>query len=344
MNKLSRAGIDLAKNIFQLHGVDRHGKAVWRRRLTRDQWLKVLLGKVEPGCEIGMEAYAGAHHWARELQAKGFTVMLIAPQFVKPYVKSNKNDANDAEAICEAMSRPNMRFVAVKTVEQQDIQAAHRIRSELIGHRTAKANQIRGLVAEYGLVAPQQMARLRAAVPDWLEDAENGLTSRFRGLLSDLWNDLKTLDRRVAELDREIDVIAQSDPVAMRLQQLRGVGPMIATALVATVGNAEQFTNSRQMAASLGLTPKQHSSGGKDRLLGISKRGDAYLRSILIHGARPVIRTAKTKEDRLSQWVTSLAERRHPNVAAVALANKTARIAWAMLRTGSDYKPDYIEA
>ena len=344
MNKLSRVGIDLAKNIFQLHGVDRHGKAVWRRRLTRDKWLKVLLGKVEPGCEIGMEACAGAHHWARELQAKGFTVKLIAPQFVKPYVKSNKNDANDAEAVCEAMSRPSMRFVAVKTVGQQDIQAIHRVRSELIGHRTAKANQIRGLVAEYGLVAPQQLARLRAAVPDWLEDAENGLTSRFRALLNGLWNDLKTLDHRVAELDHEIDVIAQSDPVAKRLQQLRGVGPMVATALVATVGNAEQFANGRQMAASLGLTPKQHSSGGKDRLLGISKRGDAHLRSILIHGARSVIRTAKLKDDRLSQWVTSLAERRHPNVAAVALANKTARIAWAMLRHGTNYEPDYIAA
>ena len=342
MNKLSRVGIDLAKNIFQLHGVDRHGKAVWRRRLTRDKWLKVLLGKVEPGCEIGMEACAGAHHWARQLQAKGFTVRLIAPQFVKPYVKSNKNDANDAEAVCEAMSRPSMRFVAIKTVGQQDIQAIHRVRSELIGQRTSKANQLRGLVAEYGLVAPQQLARLRAAVPVWLEDAENGLTSRFRELLNGLWNDLKTLDRRVAELDREIDLIAQSDPVAKRLQQLRGVGPMVATALVATVGNAEQFASGRQMAASLGLTPKQHSSGGKDRLLGISKRGDAHLRSILIHGARSVIRTAKLKDDRLSQWVTSLAERRHPNVAAVALANKTARIAWAMLRYGMDYDPDYI--
>ena len=344
MNKLSRVGIDLAKNIFQLHGVDRHGKAVWRRRLTRDKWLKVLLGKVEPGCEIGMEACAGAHHWARQLQAKGFTVRLIAPQFVKPYVKSNKNDANDAEAVCEAMSRPSMRFVAIKTVGQQDIQAIHRVRSELIGQRTSKANQLRGLVAEYGLVAPQQLARLRAAVPVWLEDAENGLTSRFRELLNGLWDDLKTLDRRVAELDREIDVIAQSDPVAKRLQQLRGVGPMVATALVATVGNAEQFANGRQMAASLGLTPKQHSSGGKDRLLGISKRGDAHLRSILIHGARSVIRTAKLKDDRLSQWVTSLAQRRHPNVAAVALANKTARIAWAMLRHGTNYEPDYIAA
>ena len=161
-----------------------------------------------------MEACAGAHHWARQLQAKGFTVKLIAPQFVKPYVKSNKNDANDAEAICEAMSRPSMRFVAVKTVEQQDIQGTHRIRSELIGQRTAKGNQIRGLIAEYGLVAPIKMARLRVAVPAWLEDAENGLTDRFRGLLSGLWNDLITLDRRVTELDHEINMIAQSDPVA----------------------------------------------------------------------------------------------------------------------------------
>ena len=201
-------------------------------------------------------------------------------------MKSNKNDANDAEAICEAMSRTSMRFVAVKTVEQQDIQAAHRIRSESIGHRTAKANQIRGLVAQYGLVAPQQLARLRTAMPDWLEDAQNGLTSRFRGLLSGLWRDLKTLDRRVVELDHEINRIDQSDPVAKRLRQLHGVGPMVATALVATVGNAEQFAIGRQMAASLGLTPKQHSSGGKDRLLRISKRGDAHLRSILIHGAR----------------------------------------------------------
>jgi transposase len=344
MNKLSRVGIDLAKNVFQLHGVDRHGESAWRRRLTRDSWLKVLLDKVDPGCVIGMEACTGAHHWARHFQARGFTVKLIAPQFVKPYVKSNKNDANDAEAICEAMSRPNMRYVAVKTVEQQDIQAAHRIRRELIGHRTAKANQIRGLVAEYGLVAPQQMARLRAAVPAWLEDAENGLTNRFRWLLNGLWNDLQTLDQRVAELDYEIEEIAQSDPVAKRLQQLRGVGPLIATALVAAVGNAEQFANGRQMAASLGLTPQQHSSGGKDRLLGISKRGDAYLRSILIHGARSVIRTAKHKDDRLSQWVTSLADRRHPNVAAAALANKTVRIAWAMLRHGTDYQADRISA
>jgi transposase len=340
--KLIRVGVDLAKNVFQVHGVDRKEKASWRRRLSRESWLKVLLETVEPGCEIGMESCGGAHHWARRLQEKGFTVKLIAPQFVKPYVKSNKNDANDAEAICEAMGRPGMRFVAVKTVEQQDVQAVHRIRSELSKQRTAKANQIRGLVAEYGLVAPKEIVHLRRALPCWLEDAENGLSERFRRLLNGLWDDLRALDDRMAELDREIALIAQGDPVATRLQQLRGVGPIIATALVAAVGNGEQFANGRQMSAAFGLTPRQHSSGGKDRLLGISKRGDVYLRSLLIHGARAVIRTAKDKDDRLSQWVTRLAARRHPNVAAAALANKTTRMAWAMLKNGTDYQPDLV--
>jgi transposase len=338
--KLSRVGVDLAKNVFHLHGVDCKENPVWRRRLRRDKWLKVLLDTVEPGCEIGMEACAGAHHWARSLQAQGFKVKLMAPQFVKPYVKSNKNDANDTEAICEAMSRPTMRFVAVKSVEQQDIQAVHRVRSELLEQRTAKANQIRGLVGEYGLVAPKQLAHLRAAIPRWLEDAENGLNCRFRQLLDGLRGDLVALDTRAAELDEEIDAIAQSDPIAKRLQQLRGVGPITATALVAAVGNGKQFANGRHMAVSLGLTPKQHSTGGKDRLLGISKRGDPYLRSLLVHGARAVIRTAKDKDDRLSQWVTRLVTRSHPNVAAVALANKTTRIAWAMIRNGIDYQPE----
>ena len=337
--KLSYVGVDLAKNVFQLHGVDRTGQSIWRRRLRRDQWLKVLLDKIEPGCEIGMEACTGAHHWARVLQAKGFTVKLIAPQFVKPYVKSQKNDAHDAEAICEAMSRPNMRFVVVKRIEQQDIQAMHRIRSELMGQRTAKGNQLRGLVAEYGLVAPRELLHLRKAIPIWLEDAENGLTMRFRVLLDGLWNDLRYLDDRVAELDREVRQLAQTDPQAKRLQQLRGVGPLIATALLATVGSGKQFANGRQMSAALGLVPRQHDSGDKRRRLGITKRGDAYLRSLLIHGARAVIRTAKHKDDRLSEWVTDLAARRHPNVAAVALANKTVRMAWVMLNRDVDYQP-----
>ena len=340
--KLSRVGIDLAKNVFQLHGVDRSGKSVWKRRLKRHQWLKVLLDRTEPGCEIGMEACAGAHHWARELQSRGYTVKLIPPQFVKPYVKSNKNDARDAEAICEAMSRPNMRFVTVKRVEQQDIQATHRIRAELITQRTAKANQIRGLVAEYGLVAPRHLSALRAAIPCWLEDAENGLTGSFRSLLHGVWDDLLALDDRVGEMDQVIQQLAANNEDCVRLQQLRGVGPMISTAMVATVGDARQYHKSRQMAAAIGITPKQHSSGGKDRLLGISKRGDVYLRTLMIHGARAVVARAKHKDDRLSRWVTGIATRKHPNVAAVALANKTARMAWAMLRHETDYDPDFV--
>lgn len=291
-----------------------------------------------------MEACGGAHHWARLLQAQGYTVKLMAPQFVKPYVKSNKNDARDAEAICEAMSRPNMRFVSVKTVQQQDVQAVHRVRTGLMEQRIAKANQIRGLVAEYGLVAPIQVSHLRAAIPEWLEDAENGLTSRFRRLLNGLWSDLQVLEQRVKELDREIAEIAVADPVAQKLQQLRGVGPMIATALIATVGDASQFKNGRQMAVSLGLTPKQNSSGGKDKLLGISKRGDPYVRSLLVHGARAMVNASKGKDDRLSLWVTRISTTRHPNIAAVAMANKTARIAWAIIRKGCDYQPELAAA
>ncbi len=339
--KFSRFGVDLAKNVYQLHGVDRSGRMMLKRRLKRHQWMQVLLDKTDPDCVIGMEACAGAHHWARQLQARGYTVKLIPPQFVKPYVKSNKSDAKDAEAICEAMSRPNMRFVTVKRVEQQDIQATHRIRAELMTQRTAKANQIRGLVAEYGLVAPKHLSSLRAAIPCWLEDAENGLTADFRALLQGVWKDLLLLDDRVGEMDKLIKRLAESNEDCVRLQQLRGVGPMIATAMIATVGDARQYRTSRQMAAAIGITPKQHSSGDRDRLLGISKRGDVYLRTLMIHGARAVVASAKHKDDPLSRWVTGIATKRHPNVAAVALANKTARMAWAMLRNETDYDPDF---
>ena len=291
-----------------------------------------------------MEACSGAHHWARELQSRGYDVKLIAPQLVKPFVKSQKDDARDAEAICEAMSRPGMRYVALKTIAQQDIQAVHRVRSELLSHRTAKANQIRGLVAEYGLVAPKQLGPLRAAIPGWLEDAENGLTARFRALLHVLWDDLNTLDQRIKALDAEVDVIADTHPDAKRLQQLRGVGPLIATALVARFGDASHFNRGRQAAASVGLTPRHHGTGGKNRLLSITKQGDRYLRSILIHGARAVVSQAKQRDDRLSLWVTGLAQRSHTNVAAVALANKTVRMAWAMLRNAADYNPELAVA
>jgi transposase len=214
----------------------------------------------------------------------------------------------------------------------------------LLEQRTAKVNQIRGLVSEYGLVAPKQVSYLRAAIPWWLEDAENGLTSQFRKLLNWVWADLLLLDQRIKELDHEIEFLAASDPVAQRLQQLRGVGPMIATALLATVGDATQFSNGRQMAASLGLTPRQNSSGGKEKLLGITKRGDSNVRCLLIHGARSMINASKGKEDHLSQWVMRIATTRHPNVAAVAMANKTVRIAWAMIRSGKDYQPNLAAA
>jgi transposase len=338
---LIRVGIDLAKNVYQLHGVDRFGKTIWKRRLKRHQWFKALLDNTEPGCEIGMEACSSAHHWGRELQSRGYTVKLIPAQFVKPYVKSNKNDARDAEAICEAMSRPTMRFVTVKTVEQQDIQATHRIREELKVRRTAKANQIRGLVAEYGLVAPKYMSSLRAAIPCWLEDAENGLTHYFRSLLHGLWDDLLALDDRMGEMDKTIKRLSKDNEDCVRLEQIRGVGPLISTAMIATVGDARQYRKSRQMAAAIGITPRQHSSGDKHRLLGISKRGDVYLRTLMIHGARSAVAAAKHKDDPLSRWVTGIANRSHPNVAAVALANKNARMAWAILRNKTNYDPDF---
>ena len=342
--KITRVGVDLAKSVFQVHGVDRSGRRVWKRQLRRSSWLGVLMEKLEPGCEIGMEACGGAHHWARELERRGYRVKLIAPQFVKPYVKSQKNDATDAEAICEAMSRPGMRTVGIKTLEQQDIQSIHRVRSSLIGQRTAQANQIRGLVAEYGLVAPKQLGPLRKAIPDWLEEAQNGLTDRLRVLLHGLWDALLQVDERIASLDQEIDVIANTHPDAKRLKQLQGVGPLVATALVARFGDGRHFNRGRQAAASVGLTPRCHGTGGKNRLMGITKQGDPYLRSILIHGARSAVTHAHRKEDRLSRWATQLKDRSHMNVAAVALANKTVRVAWAMLRNGTDYDPEFAVA
>ena len=337
--KITRVGIDLAKEVFQVHGVDRGGKTVVRRQLRRNQMTSYF--KQLPACLIGLEACASAHHWARLLSEQGHTVKLIAPQFVKPYVKGNKNDANDAEAICEAVGRPTMRFVPIKTVEQQNIQALHRVRSELVRQRTAKVNQIRGLLGEYGIVVRQGVASLRQAVPAILEDADNGLMSDFRALLAGLREDLVYLDDRVAKLDQTLHTLAHSHEAARRLLTLRGVGPITATALVASLGDGQSFRRGRDASAWVGLVPGQHSSGGKDKLLGISKRGDAYLRTLLIHGARSAIQAAKGREDSLSRWVQSLCTRRNKNIAAVALANKTMRMAWAILKSGADYQADY---
>ena len=337
MEKITRVGVDIAKSVFHVHGVNRHGQVVWQAKLKRHQWIKALRKRVQAGATIGMEACAGAHHWSRELQSLGYPVKLIAAQFVKPYVKSNKNDQVDAEAICEAMSRPTMRLVAVKSVEQQDTQAMHRIRSELVEQRTAKANQIRGLVGEYGIVAPKGIGQLRRALPEWLEDAQNELSDAFRELLFGLREDLQRLDERVEALNLIIEQTVKNNPVAQRLLVLRGVGPLIASALASTLGDGQAFDKGRDFAVSLGLTPRQHSTGGKERLLGISKRGDPYLRKLLVHGARAVLYHAKNKDDALSQWANRMLARKHVNVVTVALANKTARIAWALVRNESDY-------
>jgi transposase len=335
---IKRIGIDLAKQVFQVHGVDYQGKVVLRKQLRRNQVL-AFFSKLPP-CLIGMEACGGSHYWARELQKQEHTVKLMAPQFVKPYVKSNKNDANDAEAICEAVSRPTMRFVAIKTTAQQDLQSVHRIRTVLVQQRTAKVNHIRGLLAEYGIIVARRVETLRTALPRLLEDAETGLSFDFRVLLQELQQDLAGLDDRVGEMDKKIRLQADNNAAAKRLQQIPGIGPITATALVCAIGDGKQFKRGRDLAAWLGLTPRQHSTGGKERLLGISKRGDTYLRTLLIHGARAVLKVSTKKDDPRSCWIQSLCSRRNKNIAAVALANKNARIVWALLTKEIDFLPE----
>ena len=269
------------------------------------------------------------------------TVRLIAPQFVNPYVKTNKNDAADAEAICEAVSRPNMRFVAVKNVAQQALLAMHRARQGFIKSRTAQANQIRGLLGEYGLVIPQGMGNIAKRVPQLIEDATNELPGTFRVLVDRLLEHLKGLDQQVAELEAQINAWHRESEASRRLEQIPGIGPLTATALVATMGEARNFSNGRQVAAWLGLVPRQHSSGGKTNLLGMSKRGDTYLRTLLIHGARSVIYRAAQKVESCS-WINGVINRRNKNVAAVALANKNARIVWALLAHDRQYDAGYV--
>jgi transposase len=333
--KITTIGIDLAKSVFQVHGVDERGKAVLKKQLKRAQMMAFFANL--PPCLIGMEACGSAHHWARQLQTLGHTVKLMAPQYVKPYVKTNKHDAADAEAICEAVGRPNMRFVPIKTVEQQAILMVHRGRQGFVKARTAQANQIRGLLAEFGLVLPQGISHLQR-LPEMLEDGENGLPGSFRQLLARLHEHLQQLDRQVAELEREIHRWHKDSAASQRVAALPGLGPLSASALVAMVGNGGSFANGRQVAAWLGLVPKQASTGGKPTLLGMSKRGDSYLRTLLIHGARSVLQQVARHPERADPWLKRLLARRPKNVVAVALANKNARIAWALLAHGREYQ------
>jgi transposase len=304
--KITTVGIDLAKNVFQVHGIDERGKAVLRKQLRRAQ-VSFFFGNLPP-CVIGMEACARAHHWARTLQRFGHTVRLMAPQFVRPYVKTNKNDVADAEAICEAVGRTNMRFVPIKNIEQQAILSVHRVRQGFVKARTAQANQIRGLLGEFGLVIPQGICNVAKRVPEILEDASNELPVPFRHLIDRLTKHLKELDRQVKEFEQEIIAWHRSSEPSRKLEKIPGIGPLAASALLASIADARSFKNGRQVLAWLGLVPRQNSSGGKPTLLGMSKRGDAYLRTLLIHGARSAILAAKNKVDNTQGWLTNLLE------------------------------------
>lgn len=337
---ITTIGLDLAKSVFQVHGADEQGKVVLKKQLKRSQMLPFFANL--PPCLIGMEACGGAHFWARKLEPLGHTVKLMAPQFVKPYVKTNKHDAADAEAICEAVSRPSMRFVPVKTGDQQAVLSLHRARQGFVKARTAQANQIRGLLAEFGLVIPQGIGSIVRRLPEILEDGQNDLPGTFRHLLQRLGEHLKEWDRQVAELDLQIQRWHQETAASRKLAEIPGIGPLTASALVASIGNATSFENGRQLAAWLGLVPRQHSSGGRQTLLGISKRGDGYLRMLLIHGARAVIWAAERRLDPADSWLKRLVGRRNKNVAAVALANKNARIVWALLAHDRAFRPDYV--
>lgn len=333
-------GLDLAKQVFQIHAVDERGQVVMKKQLARAK-LAAFFANLPP-CLVGMEACSSAHFWANKLARFGHDVRLMAPQFVKPYVKGSKTDHADAEAICEAVQRPSMRFVPIKQPEQQALLALHRARQGFVKARTAQGNQLRGLLAEFGIIIPQGISKLFQQLPILMEDAEHGLPDMMRELVCRLAAHLRLLDSQAKELEQRIEQWHRQSESSRRLAAIPGIGPITATALVASVGNAHAFENGRQLAAWLGLVPRQHSSGGKPVLLGISKRGDVYLRTLLIHGARAVIAHAERRIQDGTNWLSRLLSRRNRNVAAVALANKNARIAWSLLTSGCDFESGHL--
>jgi transposase len=405
MNSTTTAtiGLDLAKNIFQVHGANAQGKKLFNKPIQREKLAEFF--QLQPPCLVAMEACSSAHHWARLIRSMGHEVRLIAPQHVKPYVQGNKHDAADAAAICEAVTRPRMRFVAIKSIEQQAQLCLHRARQGFVKQRTAQANQIRGLLAEYGLIVPQGISHITSRVPQLIEDASNTLPGCFRLLVDDLIEHFKSLQDKIAALELHIRSACKT-PVERQLQTIPGIGPISASALVAGIGDISVFKNGRELAAWLGLVPAQRSSGGKTHMKGISKRGDSYLRNLLVHGARSVICASQKKHQRKVShqgqmgevgqgagvlqgttalctpgqpstvlaagqdpgsmqaggtvdqgggmgvpalpekptWLQGMLERKHINVATVALAAKNARIVWAVLKTGRNYEPGYVDA
>ncbi len=334
---ITTVGLDLAKNVFHVVCLNEHNKEVKKRMLRRNQ-VRQFFAQL-PACTVAMEACATSHYWGRELIALGHTVKLIPPQHVKPMVQGNKNDYNDACAIAETVKRPKITFAAVKTVEEHDMQAIHRMRTQCIRDRTALSNSTRGLLGEYGISFSKGLATLRRKIPELLEDAENGLSMRFRHLLARRYEQLVELDEYLAFYTKELELLSQQDEACQRLQTIPGFGPIVASTFRSTIGDGSVYTRGRNSAASLGLVPRQYSSGGKNVLLGISKRGDRYLRKLLVHGARTVVLHAANRDDPLSRWINRIRERRGYNRAAVAMANKMTRMGGAILRHNTSYGP-----
>jgi transposase len=338
MMKLRVIGIDLGKTVFHLIGMDEHGRIVLRKRCSRSQLLQLLANP--PACLIGMEACGGSHYLGRALTALGHEVRLLPAQFVKPYVKSQKNDYRDAEAIAEAVQRPTMRFVPIKTDDQLDIQALHRVRDRLVAQRTGLVNQFRAFLLERGLIVRAGRAYLWRELPQILAQAEEILSPRMFRLLRALVEQWRALETQLDDLDREIASLAQSDAACQRLQSVPGIGPLVATAMVAAIGKGTAFRKGREFSAWLGLVPRQCSTGGQTKLLGISKRGNEYLRRLFIHGARSVGLRGNCRRHSWGTWIQGLKQRRPSNIAIVALANKLARIAWSVLHHEEVYRGD----
>jgi transposase len=337
--QVTMIGLDLAKNVFQVHGVDAHERPVLRKRLSRTKVAEFFAQL--PPCRVGMEACPGAHWWARQLLQLGHDVKLMPPQYVRPYVKRNKNDAADAEAICEALTRPSMRFVPVKSLDQQAALLLHRTRDLLVAQRTQLVNALRGHLAELGVVAAKGIGRVRELVTLLAEANDDRVPPLAREVLMTVVVQLREVEQKITELERQLLGWHRTNEVSRRLATIPGVGPITATALVATVGDPAYFRSGRQLAAWLGLVPRQRSSGGKEWLGGISKRGDGYLRRLLVHGARTVVRWQKVR-DPASAWLGNLLTRRPVNVATVALANKNARIAWALMIRDETFQAGYV--
>lgn len=329
--------IDLAKNVFQICALNQRGKVISNKRGNSRQ-LRIWLAQYKP-TEVAMEACYSAHYWGREIEKMGHTVHLIPPQHVKPFVRGNKNDANDALAIAEAAMRPKMRFVPIKNLLQQDIQMLHRIRERHVRERTALVNQLRGLLSEYGIRVSSGWRRLQGIIPYLLEDAENELTAIGRQCIARLYDELIAMNVRIKEDEQSLQALLAENEDYQHLQQVPGFGPIVASALIAAVGNAQAFAHARELPAWLGLTPRQIASGSNSRMVGISKRGNRYLRTLLIHGARTVVNWCQRKADPLSLWVKKIMERRGRHKAIVALANKLARFAWAILVRKESYHP-----